>query len=219
MKFTPRTTSLFSLQFLLLWGDMHPFSTHTSCCECSAGSSKSALLPPLVLFLIPGALCPLLWCLSPPTHLFLWLSRLDMALSWGCPTPELWSCSSAEQCPELPLFLPSLDHLPSIPCCPLWPSSLFPYKNLPSSLPFLFSSPSPSLCFPPVLPNAASSSACLVLSPCWEGALHPPRLEGIFLLCKEVQDYGFDLCNCRRHCNITTNFVTQNFLPDAYSQQ
>ena len=122
----------------------------------------------------------------------------------------------------------NLDLLPSFLCCPLWPSPIFPSKNLPSSLPFLCSSPSPSL--PPIFPKVVSSSACLGLSTCvvvvsswWTrplvGDLCSPGLEGVFVLCTDVRDHGLDLGNCIGHAKITTNFATLNFLLDAHSQQ
>jgi len=40
------------------------------------------------------------------------------------------------------------------------------------------------------------------------GALRSPELEGIFLLCMDVWDHGFDLSNCIGHAKITTNFAT-----------
>lgn len=113
-------------------------------------------------------------------------------------------------------------------CCPFWPSPIFPYKNLPSSL--LCSSPSLSLSLPPILPKVVSSSACLGLSTCvvvvsswWVralvGALCSPELEGVFLLYMDVWDLGLDLGNCIGHAKITTNFANLNFLLDAPSQQ
>lgn len=110
----------------------------------------------------------------------------------------------------------NLDFVPSIFCCPLWPSPLFPYKNLLSSLPFLFSSPSPSLCFPHNPSQCShSSSACLIPSTWWVRALGVPCIlqgwKDFFCCAWKCRIMG----RCRGRCKITTNFVTQNFVLDA----